>query len=158
MSRPVVLVVAIPYVGATALAGLVEQRGLYDVIVPDFGAGEGAPSMDFDAVLSTLPTSDFPAPVVIELPASWDLPLRATVDGTTMELEMSGPDPLTEVLDLLDHHLQRETMERSSELGGRPAPAGTRPATGHHRPLHTDVVAEPARPIDPRCRAASGGP
>lgn len=106
MSRPVVLVVAVPYVGATALAGLVEQRGGYDVVVPDFGAGDGAPSIDFAAVLSTLPVPEYSAPVVIVLPSSWDTPLRVTVDEVTAELEMDGPDPLTEVLDLLDHHVQ----------------------------------------------------
>ncbi len=76
------------------------------MVVPDFGAGDGAPSIDFDAVLSTLPVPEYSAPVVIVLPSSWDTPLRVTVDEVTAELEIVGPDPLTEVLDLLDHHVQ----------------------------------------------------
>ncbi len=76
------------------------------MVVPDFGAGDGAPSIDFDAVLSTLPVPEYSAPVVIVLPSSWDTPLRVTVDEVTAELEIDGPDPLTKVLDLLDHHVQ----------------------------------------------------
>ena len=103
--RPVVLVVAIPYLGATVLARLLEQRGRYDVVVPDFAAGEEAPSANFDAVLTTLPVPVDSAPVVIELPWNWDAPVLVTVDDVTVELEVTSADPIGEVLDVLDGYV-----------------------------------------------------
>ena len=103
--RPVVLVVAIPYLGATVLGHLLEQRGGYDVVVPDFSAGERAASADFDAVLTTLPVRPDIAPVVIELPWNWETPVRVTVDDITEELEVTSADPIGEVLDVLDGHV-----------------------------------------------------
>lgn len=103
--RPVVLVVAIPYLGATVLARLLEQRGRYDVVVPDFAAGEEAPSARFDAVLTTLPVPVDSAPVVIELPWNWDDPVLVTVNDVTVELEVTSADPIGEVLDVLDGYV-----------------------------------------------------
>ncbi len=116
MSRPVVLVVAIPYVGATALGYLLEQRGGYDVMVPDFTAGEEAPFTHFDAVLTTLPVPDYTARVVIELPWNWKTPVLVTVNGTTDELQVTSDDPIGEVLNVLDHYLidERRLGLRSS--------------------------------------------
>lgn len=102
VSRPVVLVVASPYVGATVLARLLEERDRYDVVVPDVGAGEEVPSVHFDAVLTTLPLPDYSAPVVIELPWNWETPVQLTVNDVKQELQMSGADAITEVLALLD--------------------------------------------------------
>ena len=45
------------------------------------------------AVLSTLPVPEHPAPVVNELPATWDTPLCVTVDEVTAEREIDGPTP-----------------------------------------------------------------
>ncbi|HEV2068174.1 MAG TPA: hypothetical protein VGR26_00100 [Acidimicrobiales bacterium] len=103
--RPVVLVVAIPYLGATVLARLLEQRDRYDVVVPDFAAGEEAPSANFDAVLTTLPVPVDSAPVVIELPWNWDAPVLVTVDDVTEELEATSADPIGEVFDVLDRYV-----------------------------------------------------
>jgi hypothetical protein len=105
VARPVVLVVASPYVGATALARLLEQRD-YDVVVPDIGVGEEPPPGVFDAVLTTLPVGDYGARVVIELPATWTMPVRVTVDGVTEELVTRASDPMEEVLELLDRHVR----------------------------------------------------
>ena len=105
VSRPVVLVVAIPYLGATVLGYLLEQRGGYDVVVPDFSAGEEAPSTDFDAVITTLPVPPTSAPVVIELPWNWKTPVRVTVNDITEELEVTSADPLGEIFDVLDDHI-----------------------------------------------------
>ncbi len=104
MSRPVVLVVALPYVGATALAQLLAQRE-YDVVVPDVGLGEEPPSVSFDAVLTTLPIGDCAARVVVELPQTWNMPVRVTVDGVTEGLDASESDPITDVLEFLDRHV-----------------------------------------------------
>jgi hypothetical protein len=117
VSRPVVLVVAIPYVGATALAHLLAQRGRYDVVVPDFAAGEEAPALHFDAVLATLPAGDYGARVVVELPWNWEAPVLVTVDALTEEVATSGPDPIGEVLDVLDGHL---FATRSAPTAGSP--------------------------------------
>lgn len=105
MSPPVVLVVAIPYVGATALGYLLEQRGHYDVVVPDFDAGEEFPPAHLDAALTTLPLPADTARVVIELPWSWKSPVLVTVDGVTEQLEVTSADPIGEVLDALDHYV-----------------------------------------------------
>ncbi len=104
MSRPVVLIVALPYVGATALAHLLEQRE-YDVIVPNLGLGEEPPSVKLDAVLTTLPVADYGARVVIELPLTWKTPVRVTVDGVTEGLDASASNPIGDLLDLLDRHV-----------------------------------------------------
>ncbi|HEV2070794.1 MAG TPA: hypothetical protein VGR26_13460 [Acidimicrobiales bacterium] len=105
MRRPAVLVLAIPYLGATVLARLLEQRGRYDVVVPDLAAGEEAPSANFDAVLTTLPVPVDTAPVVIELPWNWDAPVLVTVDHVTVELEVTSADPIGEVFDVLDRYV-----------------------------------------------------
>ena len=105
VSRPVVLVVAIPYLGATVLGDLLKQRGGYDVVVPDFSAGESAASTDFDAVLTTVPVSPDSAPIVIELPWDWETPVRVTVNEITEELEVTSADPIGEVFDVLDDRI-----------------------------------------------------
>ncbi len=110
------LVVAIPYVGATALAHLLEQRHRYEIIVPDFAAGEEAPSTHFDAVVTTLPVPDYTAKVIIELPWNWKSPVLVTINDVTEELEVTGPDAIGEVFDLLDQYLleNHECGHRSS--------------------------------------------
>ena len=105
VSRPVVLIVASPYSGATVLGSLLEQRGSYDVVVPDFSAGEEAPPGDVDAVLTTLPFPTNSAPVVIELPWNWKTAVRVTVDDIAEEMEVTSADPIGEVFDVLDHHV-----------------------------------------------------
>ncbi len=105
MSRPVVLVVASPYVDATVLGRLLEERGRYEVVVPDLGAGEEVPPVHFDAVLTTLPVPDAAAPVVIELPWSWETPVRVRVHDVKRELQMTGSDPIADVLELLERSL-----------------------------------------------------
>lgn len=111
--RPVVLVVAIPYLGATVLARLLEQRGRYDVVVPDFAAGEEAPPAKFDAVLTTVPVPVDTAPVVIELPWDWDAPVLVTVDDVTVELEVTSADPMGEVFDVLDRYVRKSDRSAS---------------------------------------------
>lgn len=114
--RPVVLVVAIPYLGATVLGDLLKQRGGYDVVVPDFSVGESAATTDFDAVLTTLPVPPNSAPVVIELPWNWETPVRVTVNDITEELEVTSADPFGEVFDVLDDHILHNdrTSQRKS--------------------------------------------
>ena len=113
VSRPVVLVVASPYAGATALSRLLSQQDRYDVVVPDIGAGEEVPSIHFDAVLATLRVPAYTAPVVIELPWSWDAPVQLTVNGVKQDVQVSGDDAMTEVLALLDRLVVANTHLRT---------------------------------------------
>lgn len=114
------LVVASPYVGATALARVLEQRG-YEAVVPDIGAGEEPQARPFDAVLTTLPARDYRAPVVVELPSTWNVPVRVTVDGVTEELATRASDAMGEVLEVMDRHV-RATLPVS--------PTRRRPSSG----------------------------
>ncbi len=63
--------------------------------------------MRFDAVLTTLPVPERTAPVVIELPWTWETPVRLTVNDVKQELRVGGADAIREVLALLDKCLLR---------------------------------------------------
>lgn len=124
------LVVGSPYVGATVLGRLLGELDLYDVVVPDIGAGEEVPSIHFDAVLTTLPVPDHSARVVIELPWDWETPVQLTVDQVKRELQISGPDPIAEVLALL-HRCVSKIGPSDSRVMATHGVASSTPACGH---------------------------
>src|SRR6266498_1476210 len=84
VARPRVLVVALPYVYATAIAARLRHEQAYDVFAPNIGAGETAPPLAYDAVLTTGAITDVASEVVITLPViSFDDPVIVTVGGVT---------------------------------------------------------------------------
>lgn len=106
VERPTILVMAVPYVLATALAFNLRDR--YNVVAPNLDAGETAPSRRWDAVLSL---ADVPVPkdtsgVVIELPnTTFHEPVMVTVDERTTPVHVSAEYPMLDVVALLEHHL-----------------------------------------------------
>ena len=106
VERPTILVMAVPYVLATALAFDLGEG--YNVVAPNLAAGETAPSMRWDAVLSFADVSipeDFSG-LVIELPTtSFKDPVMVTFKDNTTPVHLPGQYPIREVVALLEHHL-----------------------------------------------------
>ena len=106
VERPTVLVMAVPYVLATALAS--NLRGPYNVVAPNLDAGEPAPSLRWDAIVTI---TGVPVPtdimgVVIELPnTTFHEPVMVTVDERTTPVHVSAEYPMLDVVALLEHHL-----------------------------------------------------
>ena len=106
VERPTVLVMAVPYVLATALA--FNLRGRYNVVAPNLDAGETAPSRRWDAVLSV---ADVPVPedisgVVIELPTTtFHEPMMVRMAERTTPVQVSAEYPILDFVALLEHHL-----------------------------------------------------
>jgi hypothetical protein len=104
--RPTILVVAVPYVLATALA--CKLQALYNVVAPNVGAGESAPSMRWDAVLTlaTVAIRKDISGLIIELPnTSFDEPVMVTVNERTTPVRVTPAHPIDDVVALLEHHL-----------------------------------------------------
>ena len=106
VERPTILVMAVPYVLATALAFDLGER--YNVVAPNLAAGETAPSVRWDAVLRFADVSipkDFSG-LVIELPiTSFKDPVMVTVKDNTTPVHLTSKNPMLEVVALLEHHL-----------------------------------------------------
>ena len=104
--RPTILVMAVPYVLATALA--FDLGEAYNVVAPNLAAGETAPSMRWDAVLSFADVS-IPKDIsglFIELPTtSFKDPVMVTVNDSTTPVHLTGEYPILKLVALLEHHL-----------------------------------------------------
>ena len=106
VERPTILVMAVPYVLATALAFDLGEG--YNVVAPNLAAGETAPSMRWDAVLSFADVSipEDISGLVIELPTiSFKDPVMVTVKDSTTPVHFTGENPMLELFALLEHHL-----------------------------------------------------
>lgn len=81
------LIIAAPYVFATALAVCLGLDDTCEVAVPDIAAGEVPTRRRYDVIVTNSPVGDFDGvagEIVITLPAvSWDEPVRVTVGGET---------------------------------------------------------------------------
>ncbi len=103
--RRAVLVVAVPHVCASALAYYLRQGDMYDVHAPDVASGEALPGHRFDAVVTTVPVPEAVSDVVIELPQSFNGPVRVTVDGLTFPVSVSESHPIEDVARLLRRYV-----------------------------------------------------
>lgn len=106
VGRQTILVMAVPYVLATALA--FNLRARYNVVAPDLDAGETVPSKQWDGVLSLagVPIPTGISRLVIELPdTSFDEPVMVTVNDRTTPVHVTGARAIQEVVALLEHHL-----------------------------------------------------
>lgn len=106
VDRPTILVMAVPYVLATALA--TNLQTLYNVVAPNLDAGETAPSMRWDAVLAVAAVAirkDI-SRVVIELPgSSFDEPVMVTANDCTTPVQLTRAHVMDDVVALLAAHL-----------------------------------------------------
>ena len=106
VERPTILVMAVPYVLATALA--FNLRGGYNVVAPNLDAGEPAPSTRCDAVIriASVPIPKDISGVVIELPnTTFREPVMVTVDERTTPVHVSAEYPMLDVVALLERHV-----------------------------------------------------
>ncbi|HVM01118.1 MAG TPA: hypothetical protein VM263_00500 [Acidimicrobiales bacterium] len=104
-TRPTVLVVAVPYVLATALAFELHRQGLYDVVVPAADPVQAARTTPCDAVLTALPLPARTAGVVIQLPPSFHEPVMVITGGATAAVTVDASRPIDDVMSLLARHL-----------------------------------------------------
>jgi len=86
MNRPRVLILAAPYVYATALAACLHLEDTCDVVVPDIAAGNAPPRQPYDVVVTTADAGDLDGvsgEIVITLPTtSWATPVLVRGGGT----------------------------------------------------------------------------
>jgi hypothetical protein len=104
--RPTILVLVVPYVLATALASNI--RPLYDVVAPNLDAGETAPRLRWDAVLTlgAAPSQEDLSALVIGLPdTSFKEPVTVTVNHRRTYVRVSEEHPIEDVVALLRRHL-----------------------------------------------------
>jgi hypothetical protein len=104
--RPTILVLAVPYVAATALAS--NFRPLYEVVAPNLEAGETAPELRWDAVLTlgAVESEEDLSGLVIGLPdTSFKEPVTVTVNHRKTYVRVSEEHPIEDVVALLRHHL-----------------------------------------------------
>ncbi len=104
-STPAVLIVATPYVLATALAVHLKNRRCYEVHAPNIGIGDAAPRAHWDAVLVSSSSPAHAGSVVIVLPRSLENPVLVTAAGRTTEVRISASHPIDDIVSLLDRHL-----------------------------------------------------
>ena len=103
------LILAAPYVLATALASKLRSCGRYDVVVPDLRAAHLPLSGPWDAIVTAGDGPTGRSAIVIQLPISFQNPVRVTVDGRRREVLVSDRHPIDDVLALLDDHLAEHT-------------------------------------------------
>lgn len=104
--RPTILVLVIPYVLATALASNI--RPLYEVFAPNLDAGETAPGLRWDAVvtLGHVGSQEELSDLVIGLPdTSFKDPVTVTVNHRKTYVRVSEEHPIEDVVALLRRHL-----------------------------------------------------
>lgn len=105
MARPSVVVLATPHVFASIIADALRRRGTYDVVAPDLRVEEWPQGQRFDAAITSMPVSREVADVVMELPDTFERPLRITVRDVTVEIPVHVERPIDDALDALDRFL-----------------------------------------------------
>ena len=121
-NRPRVLVLAEPYLYATALADCLGHDGAFEVFAPDLASGQTAQRLAYDALITAGVVSDIPVDVVIDLPdGSFAEPVVITVDGITVPVYLDQRRPLDALVRLLHRYIRRTapTAVRASTV--RPA-------------------------------------
>lgn len=103
--RPTVLVVATPYVLATALAFALTARGRFDVVAPDLRAGELMRATGWDVVVRTAPDEENRGGIAVQLPTSFKRPVLVTMDETTVPVMVSTAHPVADLIALLEELL-----------------------------------------------------
>ena len=99
---PTVIVLAMPHVFASLIADALRDRGTYDVVVPDLRIEEWHQGTRFDAAITTMPVSSEIADVVIELPDTFERPLRIRTGDVTVEVPVHIDRAVEDAIDALD--------------------------------------------------------
>jgi len=104
MRAPRVLILATPYLYATALAVCFDLGGRCEVVIPDVIAGESVVDRGYDVVVVAGPPDQFPFAVIptgnvtITLPArAWDEPLVVRAGGCTQRIMVDPASGLDQV-------------------------------------------------------------
>lgn len=109
--RPTILVMAVPYVLATALDFNLRSR--YNVVAPDLDSGETVPEIRWDAILSIAGVpipEDIVTGLIIELPdTSFEEPVMVTANDRTAPVHVTVAHPMQDLAALLEHHLSAAT-------------------------------------------------
>ncbi|MGH9084427.1 MAG: hypothetical protein ACRDYW_03145 [Acidimicrobiales bacterium] len=101
MDRPVILVLVEPYVFASVIVDVLRARDRYDVVAPDLRTEE-RPSGHFAGAITSLPVSAELADVVVELPDSFEKPLRITTGDRVVLVAVRIDRPIEDAVDALD--------------------------------------------------------
>lgn len=103
MTRPAVLVLAVPHDHAVEIGDALRARDAYEVVVPDIAAGEAPPAdRHFEGLISTMAVPGHVADVVIELPHGLDRPLTVTTGGISVWMAASVDHPIDDAINALD--------------------------------------------------------
>jgi hypothetical protein len=107
-----VVVLAVPYVFASVIADALRARGTYEVLAPDLRVDE-LPAGHFDAAITSMPVSMDIADVLIELPDSFEHPVKITTRELSVHVAVHLDRPIEDALDTLDQYLFGPEHERS---------------------------------------------
>jgi len=124
VARPSVVVLAVPHVFATLIADALRERGTYEVTAPDLRLGEWPHDQRHDAAITSMPVSGEIADVVMELPDTFDRPLKITVGDVCVEVAVHVDRPIEDALDALDRFVLG--AERAAEISRARRPGSSR--------------------------------
>ena len=102
MDRPVILVLVEPYVFASVIGDALRARGTYDVVSPDLRMEERPSGRHFAGAITSLPVSPAIADVVVELPDTFERPLRVTAGDQVAFVTVRIDHPIDDAVDALD--------------------------------------------------------
>lgn len=111
MGRPSVVVLAVPHVFASIIADALRARGTYEVVAPDLRV-EDLPKGRFDAAICSMPVSTEIADVVIQLPDSFEQPIKITTQDVTVMVAVHIERPIEDALETLDRFVLGPEHER----------------------------------------------
>ena len=105
MAAPTVVVLAVPHLFASLIADALRERGTYEVVVPDLLVDDLPLGRRYDAAITSMPVSREIADIVIELPDTFERPLKITIGDVTVLETVHIERPIEGALAVLDRAL-----------------------------------------------------
>lgn len=105
VAAPTVVVLAVPHLFASLIADALRERGTYEVVVPDLLVDDLPLGRRYDAAITSMPVSREIADVVIELPDTFERPLKITIGDVTVLETVHIERPIEGALAVLDRVL-----------------------------------------------------
>ena len=110
-----VAVVVFPYLYATALERMLRARG-FEVDAPDVMVEEWVPTKQYDVVLTTLPLDVEGGWFEVSLPDDYCHPVKVSAGGVAVELMLTSPDPIEDLLRVVDRLVQERPRAAAPAL------------------------------------------
>jgi len=112
-----VLVAAVPYVFATALAACFAADDAYEMVVPDLAGGDLVPAGPFDVVLTDGAVPDAVGDAVIELGTSFNDPVVISVGGVSVLAQLDAGRPVEDLVRLVRRCVSESIQSLAQSTG-----------------------------------------